>query len=164
LIRAQIPISAHDTNGLLREKLSRIGAQLLLEVLPRWVRGEIKTQTQNEALASYTRLISKEAGEIDWKRAAVEIWRQVRACQPWPGCFTHWQGKQLKIIETIPLDGEAGMPGRVIALKREAAFGVETGAGILGIVKVQLEGKRAMTADEFLRGQRQLIGAVLTGE
>ena len=163
LSRAQISISPQDTTGSLTTKLSLIAAQLLLEVLPCWSGGELTPQPQNEAEATYSSPISKDEGEIDWHLPAIDIWRRVRAFHPWPGCYTKWQGKQLKIIETVPLPGEASFEaGRVAALSKEGvAFGVHTGDGILGVLKVQLEGKRAMSAAEFLRGQRQLIGAIL---
>lgn len=91
-------------------------------------------------------------------------WRKVRAFQPWPGCFTVWRGKQLKIIEAVPWAAENGVEaGQVLALK-DGGFGVATGDGILGVLRVQLEGKRAMSAAEFLRGQPQLIGSVLPNE
>jgi len=163
LARAQIPVSSRDTTGSLTGKLSLIGAQMLLEVLPRWVRGEIAAQSQNEAEAIYSDPLSKGEGEIDWHMPAIDIWRRVRAFQPWPGCFTRWQGKQLKIIEAVPLpEPEAIEVGQVIAMKGiEAAFGVGTGSGILGVLRVQMEGKKALSSVEFLCGQRQFIGAVL---
>ena len=166
LARAQIPISAQDTTGSLTAKLSLIAAQLLLEVLPRWSRGELAPQPQSEAEATYSGPISKEKGEVDWRLSAVGIWRQVRALQPWPGCYTRWQGRQLKIIEAVPLPAIRALEvGQVVALtsatESKGAFGVSTGEGILGVLKVQLEGKRAMSAAEFLRGQRQFIGAIL---
>jgi len=166
LARAQIPISAQDTTGSLTTKLSLIAAQLLLEVLPRWSRGELTPQPQNEAEATYSGSISKEESKIDWRLSAVSIWRRVRAFQPWPGCYTRWQGRQLKIIEAVPLPAETALEvGQVVALtpgmQSKAACGVSTGDGILGVLKVQLEGKRAMSAAEFLRGQRQFIGAIL---
>jgi methionyl-tRNA formyltransferase len=163
LARASVPISPQDTTGSLTDKLSLVAAQLLPEVLLRWVRGEITPQPQNDAEATYSAPITKEEGEIDWHLPAVEIWRRVRAFQPWPGCYTYWQGKRLEIIEAVPLAEEKGYEiGQVVALnKEEMAFGVSTREGILGVVKVQLEGRRAMSAAEFLRGQRKLIGAVL---
>ncbi len=166
LARAQIPISARDTTGSLTAKLSRIAAQLLVEVLPRWVKGELTPQPQDEAEASYSGEFSKKDGEIDWQLPAVELWRQVRAFQPWPGCYTRWQGRQLKIIEAVPLPGErTPEAGQIVALdKRGAEFGVGTGEGVLGVLGVQPEGKRAMSAAEFLRGQRQFIGAVLPSD
>lgn len=162
LTRAQIPILPQDTTGVLMDKLSRIGAQLLMETLSRWFRKEITPQPQSEAGVTYTKLMTKEAGQIDWELPAVQLWRQVRAYQPWPGCYTRWQGKQLKIIEAMPLAGESGEPGKVVEVKNGvAAFGVVTGDGILGVVKLQMEGKKVVIADEFLRGQRQFMGAVL---
>lgn len=163
LTRAQIPILPQDTTGVLMEKVSRIGAQLLMDILPSWFRKEITPQPQSETGATYTKMLSKETGQIDWHLPALQIWRQVRAYQPWPGCYTHLQGKQLKIIEAVPVNVEKGAePGKVVAIKNAtAAFGVSTGDGILGIVKVQMEGKKVMTADEFLRGYRQFIGVVL---
>lgn len=163
LTRAQIQISRQDTTGSLTGKLSLLGAQLLLEVLPRWARGEITPQPQNEAEATYSATFSKGEGEIDWQMSAVDIWRRVRAFHPWPGSFTRWRGKQLKIIEAEPLPrGNALEVGQVVDMGgAEVAFGIGTGDGVLGVLKVQLEGKRAMSAAEFLRGQRQLIGSIL---
>jgi len=165
LTRAQIPIAGMDTSGTLASKLSRIGAQLLLEVLPRWLKGELIPRPQDEALSSYCRPISKEAGEIDWQLAATSIWRRVRAYSSWPGCYTRWQGKRLKIIEAVPLPGEEGVRvGQVVALaggEAAPAFGVTTGEGILGVLKLQLAGKRVTGAADFLRGQRGFVGAQL---
>ena len=167
LARAQIPISRWDTTGSLTTKLSIIAAQLLGEVLPRWFRGELTPKPQNEAEATYCGSITKEEGEIDWHLPAIDIWRRVRAFHPWPECFTRWRGRQLKIIEAVPLPEEETVEvGQVVALPpggagSTAAFGVHTGDGVLGVLTVQLEGKRAMSAAEFLRGQRQFIGAIL---
>ena len=166
LARAQIPVAAQDTTGSLAAKLSLIAARLLLEVLPRWSRGELTPQAQNEAEATYCGPISRDEGEVDWSLPAVAIWRRVRALQPWPGCYSRWQGRQLKIIEAVPLPAESALEaGQVVALASAAgpgaAFGVATGEGVLGVLQVQLEGKRVMSAAEFLRGQRQFIGAML---
>jgi len=167
LARAQIPVSAQDTTGLLTTKLSLIGARLLQEVLSYWSRGELTPQPQNEAEATYSGSITKEQGEIDWHLPAIDIWRRVRAFHPWPGCYTRWRGRQFKIIEAVPLTEERTFKvGQVVALTSvpegsKAAFGVYTGDGVLGVSKVQLEGKRAISAAEFLKGQREFIGAVL---
>jgi methionyl-tRNA formyltransferase len=163
LTSVHVPILPQDTADTLMKKLANTSAQLLLDTLPGWFRKEIAPQPQNDAGASYTKMLTKEVGEIDWKLPAVQIWRQVRAYQPWPGSFTRWQGKQLKLLETVPLSGEgASEQGTVVPVKTEgAAFGINTGDGILGVKKVQMEGKKAVSADEFLRGQRQFIGAKL---
>jgi len=162
LARAQVPISALDTTGSLTARLSLVGARLLLEALAHYLRGELTPQPQNEAEATYSGAITKEEGEIDWHLPAIELWRRVRAFHPWPGCYTRWQEERLKIIEALPLpEGKAFKAGEVVALTSTAAFGVGTGDGALGILKVQREGKRVMSAAEFLRGQRGFIGAVL---
>jgi methionyl-tRNA formyltransferase len=170
LSRAMISISVQDTTESVTAKLSQVAARMLQDTLVGWVRGEIVPQPQNEDEATYSPQISKEDGEIDWGLPAIEIWRRVRAYYPWPGCYTRWQGKQLKIIEAVPLAAEKTIEaGRAVALtpaegKAEAAFGVQTGEGILGVVQVQMEGKRAISAAEFLRGQRQFIGAILPSD
>ena len=168
--RAQIPILAWDNTGSLTAKLSLIAAHLLGEVLSGWLRGELTPQPQDEAGATYSGTISKEAGSIDGRLEVVDIWRQVRAFHPWPGCYTRWRGKVLKITEAVPLPvAEGAEIGQVIALPRTqekaaAAFGVSTGDGVLGVLRVQLEGKRVMSAAEFLRGQRRFIGAKLPSD
>ncbi len=167
LARAQIPISPQDTTGSLTAKLSQIAARLLQEALMHWCRGELTPQQQSEAEATYSSPISKEEGEINWHLPAIDIWRRVRAFYPWPGSYTGWRGRQLKIIEAVPLPAQKTLEvGHVVALTpgaegSKAAFGVYAGDGILGVCQVQLEGKRAMSAAEFLRGQRQFIGTVL---
>ena len=165
LARAQIPISLQDTTGSLTAKLSQVAAWLLQEVLVRWTKGELSPQPQNEAEATYRSSIVKAEGEIDWHLSTIDIWRRVRAFHPWPGCYTQWQGRQLKIIEVVPLFSETRLEaGRVVALtpdKGEATFGIYTGDGILSVLRVQLEGKQAMSAAEFLRGQKYFIGATL---
>ena len=162
LARAQIPISPRDTTGSLTAKLSCLGARLLGEALVGWSRGELTPRPQNEAEATHCSPITKGEGEIDWRLPAADIWRRVRAFNPWPGCYTRWRGKSLKIIEAAPLAGEQTPgAGRVVALASKIGFGVATGDGILGVYRVQLEGKKAISAGEFLRGQREFIGAVL---
>jgi methionyl-tRNA formyltransferase len=163
LTSISVPVLPQDTAGTLMEKLSHTGAQLLIDTLPGVFRKEIIPQPQNNALASYTRMLKKEAGEIDWKLPAVQISRQVRAYQPWPGTYTCWQGKQLKILEAIPLASQGNKePGFVINLiNTPSAIMVETGSGVLEITKLQMEGKKPVTAKEFLNGQKQIIGSML---
>lgn len=166
LTRAQIPVSAEDTTASLTAKLSRIAAQLLLDVLPRWVRNQISPRPQDEAAASYSRRLDKQDGEIDWQLPAVDIWRRVRAFQPWPGCFTRWRGRQLKILEAepLPVGDSPGVGLVVVADNGESAFAVGTGQGILKVLRVQMEGKQAVAAADFMRGQRRLIGSVLPAD
>jgi methionyl-tRNA formyltransferase len=162
LSQRKVVIEPQDTAESLTTKLAQASAQLLEDTLPLWYSRSLAPTPQQEEGATYTRLFSKEDGEIDWHLPAVDIWRRVRAFYPWPGCYTRWQGRILKVLDAIPLPG-GGEPGWVKALapNEGAAFGVETGDGILGLVRVQLEGRRVMTAEEFLRGQRGFLGTKL---
>ena len=164
LSQRKVPISAGDTTGSLTGKLAQAGAQLLKETLPLWSDGQIKPQPQAEGQASHTKVVAKGDGEIDWQIPALELWRRVRAFDPWPGCYTWWRGKRLRLSKAVPLGGErSGESGRVIALPQPApaAVGVETGDGVLGLLWVQMEGKREMSAEEFVRGQRDFVGSLL---
>lgn len=168
LTRAQIPVADDDTTGSLTEKLSRIGADVLLDVLARLGRREVTPKPQNEACASYSSAIHKEAGEIDWSLPAVDVWRRVRAFQPWPGCYTRWRGRLLKVLRAVPLPpeeapgGDGVRAGTVVGVSWPGVgFGVVTGDGVLGVARVQAEGKRPVAAADFLRGQRVGRGEVL---
>jgi methionyl-tRNA formyltransferase len=163
LASAALPVAAVDNTGTLTEKLSIIGAHILQEALIGWKRGDITPREQDEAGANYFAQIKKEDGEIDWHKPAKEIWRRVRAFNPWPGCYTTWNGRQLKINEAAVLDGgEPGDAGKVVNIGgHEDAAGIATGGGILQVLELQLEGKRAMKTAEFLRGQRGFIGSEL---
>jgi len=157
-------ISPEDTTGTLTERLADVGAQLLIETLPSWLEGTITPRPQDDGKATYSKILAKEDGQIDWRCPAAELWRRVRAFQPWPGCYTTWRGKMLKIIEAVSLPGQ-GEVGRVLETRGadSAPIGVQTGDGILGLVRVQLEGKRAVSAVEFARGQRVFVGSLLPG-
>jgi methionyl-tRNA formyltransferase len=162
LAQQEVTISPQDTTGSLMAKLAQLGGQLLMQTLPLWLEGKLTPQPQDNEKATYSRLITKEEGELDWQRPAIELWRKVRAFQPWPGCYTTWQGRRLKVMEVTPLSG-GGEPGRVIAIEetRGITVGVQAGEGVLGLLQLQLEGKRVMSAEEFVRGQRGFIGALL---
>ncbi|MFH1651162.1 MAG: methionyl-tRNA formyltransferase [Chloroflexota bacterium] len=164
--RAQVPVFPRDTAGSLGDRLARVAAPLLLEVLIRWGRREITPAPQAAEQATYSGPLRKEDSEIDWTLPAVELWRRVRAYNPAPESFTRWQGQPLKVLEAVPLPGMPGArAGQVVALTGGgAAFGVGTGEGVLGIISIKPAGKRAMNAADFLRGQRDFIGAVLGGE
>jgi len=155
-------ISFMDTTGSLSAKLADVGAQLLLETLPGWLNKELKPQVQDEAQATYSKLITSEDAEINWHFSAVELWRRIRAYNPWPIGYTWYNGKRLRIHRTIPFGKVAeGEIGKVIALPESPGVGVVTGEGILGLCQVQLEGRREMSVDDFVRGKRDFIGCVL---
>ena len=166
----RVGIDAGDTTGTLTDRLAREGADLLMESLPAYVDGSLQPQPQNAALASYVSTVKKEDGAIDWTLPTAQVWRRVRAYSPWPGAFTHSDGFVLHIWEAWPLSGDSGEPaGTVLALPavvdaeaRDAGFAVQTGEGLLAVLRVQKEGRRGMAAKEFVRGERGIIGRRLT--
>jgi methionyl-tRNA formyltransferase len=162
LAQEKVEISSMDTTGSLSSKLADMGARLLLETLPKWLGGELKPQAQDESQATYSKLITSKDAEIDWRLSAVELWRRVRAYNPWPSCYTWCREKRLKIHQAIPCgDVAKGETGEVVALAESPGVGVVTRDGILGLCQVQLEGKREMSVEDFVRGKRDFIGCVL---
>lgn len=159
-----VGIEPEDTTASLTVRLAQAGARLLEETLPLWLDGCLTPQPQDESRATYTTTVTKRDGAIDWELSANELWRRVRAFNPWPGSYTRWQGRLLRIHEAVPLHKEGdAVPGLVVALGfgQPPEVGVVTGDGVLGLLNVQLEGKRAIPAAEFLRGQRDFAGAIL---
>jgi len=164
LSQQEAPILEDDTTGSLTARLAEVGARLLIETLPLWIKGKIAPKSQDESQATYSSVVGKEAGRVDWQLPAVEIWRRVRAFEPSPGSYTWWKGKRLKLCKVVPLEvALQAEPGEVVVLPRglSAGVGVGTGRGILGLISVHPEGKRQMSVEEFIRGQRDFVGSKL---
>lgn len=162
----QVHILPGETAGELTRRLFGLGAELLLELLPAWKVGDIKPVPQDEAKATHTRLFSKEDGELDWALPALVLERRLRAFQPWPGCYTRWEGRMLKVIKGAALadSGPQGASdGQVLVLVGESgpSVGVVTGQGVLTLTTVQLEGRLPQPAGAFARGYPRLLGARL---
>jgi methionyl-tRNA formyltransferase len=160
LAQRTVPIEPSDTTQSLTDKLAIVSADLLMKILPLWLSHSLSPRPQRPEEATYTKMLDKDDGAIDWHLPAVELWRRVRAFYPWPTCFTSWGGKGMRILEALTQPGQLGDPGRVLDLGRGES-GVQAGEGILKLVKVQLEGKREMAAGEFVRGQRGFVGSIL---
>lgn len=160
LTMRSIPIAPDDTTGSLTDKLSRVGADLLIETIPDFVQGKITPVPQDPALATMTSLVAKDDGKIHWDKSAAYIARMVRAYQPWPSAFTTYRGEQFKVLRATALEQPVPeIPGTVMQIGKD--IGVATGKGVLLLQQVQLAGKRAMSADEFSRGQREFVGSHL---
>jgi len=160
LLKKVCPIEARETGGSLHDKLSVMGAEALMEALPGIADGSLTPEVQDEAMANYARKLEKAESRIDWSRSAVEIDRQVRAFNPWPVAQADLQGQALRIWESSPEPGGEGVrPGQVIAQSR-AGIEVATGEGVLRITMLQMPGKRAMSAADFLNAN-SLEGVVL---
>jgi methionyl-tRNA formyltransferase len=163
LAQRRVPIDPTDTTEWLTGQLAWLGADLLAETLPRWLAGDITPQPQDDSRATITRLIRKEDGEIDWTLSAVEIWRGIRAYNPWPGASTVLDGEALRLWQAQPLDETSSEPPGTIVVgpnlpSRDAPFSVQTGDMLLGIQVVQPASRRQMTAWSFLNGRPGIIG------
>lgn len=146
ILQRREPIRPDDTSGALHDRLAQRGAELLVETValknpPR--------HPQDESQVTYARKLGKEDGRLDWHKPALELERQVRAFDPWPGSFTMWGDTLLKVwrAEVVPATGAPGtmLPGMVVA----------TGQGGLRLVEVQPAGGKRMAAASFLRGHRR---------
>lgn len=151
----RVTIDPDETAGELEVRLAEQGAELVLSVVDDLDAGTAKPQPQDKAAASKAPRLAKEQGLIDWSRPALAIKNQVRALDPWPRAYTHWQrpGDPLRLIihrvQTVD-DGSSAPPGTI--LQAGPRLIVATGEGALEILALQPAGKRAMTASEFLRG------------
>ena len=166
-----VDIEVDATTERLTPLLFQFGAQLLVETLPLWLGKEINPQPQDGNLAKVTKRLAKVDGEAGWEMSAEDLERRLRAFTPWPGLFTYWKGRSLKILlARTSFNTESGgaavlggnRPGEVVSLEEAGvAVGVVTSQGVLGIETLQLEGKRPASSEEFLRGYRDFIGSVL---
>ena len=169
LLSRSVALAEDETASSLTTKLAPLGAQALLEALPQWIAGSITPEPQDELRATHTRMLKKEDGLLHWAKPAAVLARQVRAYTPWPGGYTHWHGKLLKVLEAHALAVEIDtleqrvQPG-LVSTREEAGhqvLAIVTGSGFLIVTRVQLEGKKAMSAEEFLRGYGQIAGEIL---
>lgn len=163
LARRSTPIEEQEAAPDLEVRLSSMGADLLVELLPSYLQGLVAPVPQEERLATYAPIIKKEDGLIDWSRAAVEIWRASRAYRAWPGSYSFWNGRLLKVAACRPegAGAAAGAPGTVVSLESGREAGVATGSGLLRLVEVALEGGRPLPIRDFLLGHRDFVGSRL---
>ncbi len=162
LAQRRTPIGEGETAEALTSRLFEMGARLLVEILPDWAEGRIRARPQDESDATITRMLTRDDGLIDWRMSAEQIARQVRGYAPWPGTHTSWAGKALKIIEAShDAGGVTDPPGTVVKPCAGDVIGVSTGHGALSVSRLQLEGRRAASAREFLQGHGSIAGAQL---
>ena len=156
-------VSGKESAEKLSRKLAKMGADLLIETIPKWIEGKIKPIEQDHSQASYSKILTKDDGHIDWNKSAEEIERQIRAFTPWPGSFTFWDKKRLKIISasTSTLASPHGLSTGQTFIDEEGRLAVWAARGILHIEKLQPEGKEEILSRAFLNGHPQIIGALL---
>ncbi|MGZ3478922.1 MAG: methionyl-tRNA formyltransferase [Myxococcaceae bacterium] len=151
LAERRTPILPTDTSETLHARLSELGGALLLDELPRFLAGALTPRPQPVEGVTIARMVQKEDGRLDWSRPAVELERRLRAFVPWPGGWTQLGGHLLKVWRAEVVEG-SGVPGTVLAA--HGVLDVACGTGALRLLEVQPEGKRRMSAAEFLSGHR----------
>ncbi len=174
LMQEAFPLSGSETTGSLTELLASVGARLLIATIDGLANGTVKAVAQDHKRASYTRLIEKQDGVIDWTRAAHEIERQVRAMLPWPKAYTEFRGERLAILETSPVaagqtanraSGGASResPGTIVSVDMTEGILVETGNGLLALRTLQLPPRKPLDWNSFANGAAVLAGTTLGG-
>lgn len=149
LMQKEVSIREEDNALSLSERLAREGARLLVETISGLRKGTV-VPTSQKGEPTYAPIIKKSDGKINWRLSAREIHNRVRGLYPWPSAFTYLKGKLLKILKTEVLDG-FGEPGTIVR-KGNRELIVGAGRGLLGVLELQLEGKKAVTVREFLNG------------
>jgi methionyl-tRNA formyltransferase len=146
------PIQEDDTAETVSQRLAELGAQQIVHTLAGLERGDLEPVPQREAEASYAPLLKKEQGHVDWSRPAREIYNLYRGLTPWPGIYSFLEGRRLLWVEVRPEAGESqGEPGR-LGVGPGGEMRIQCGSGRLQILKLKPEGKRILSAEEFMRG------------
>lgn len=145
------PISPTENAETLAARLAELGGMMLGEEMPAFFRGELKPRPQPTEGATLARLVTREDGRLDWGLPAVHLERRIRAFTPWPGGWTLLEGRMLKVWRAEVVEGTAPA-GTVLAAR--GALEVACGQGALRLLELQPEGKRRMSAAEFLGGHR----------
>ncbi|MFA5871177.1 MAG: methionyl-tRNA formyltransferase [Parcubacteria group bacterium] len=164
IAQKEIKIGKDETSETLTKKLSALGGELLVNSIGSWLEGGIKAIPQDSGQASYSKIIKRQDGEINWEEPALEIYQKYKAYFPWPGLHTlldvKGELKRIKLVDIYPLKspGAGGKAGKIIKVEEKIA--VQTSEGLLAIRKAQIEGKREMAAEEIAKGYPELIGSV----
>lgn len=165
LLKTEVIITEEETGESLHDKLAKAGAKLAVETLKEIEAGTLCPQKQGESPTPYARMLDKNMGNIDWSKSAVQIERLVRGLNSWPSAYTYWNGKVMKIWKVGVKSEETGNttkkaePGEVLDVGKDY-FSVQTGQGILMVKEVQLQGKKRMGTDAFLRGNALNSGMI----
>ena len=161
LAQTAVDIAANDTADSLYGRLSDASPDFIIKTIKKYLAGRIEPEPQTSSQANYVKILNKADGLIDWSKPADELERFIRAMNSWPMAWTWLKGKQLKIIEAQnrPIEINSYKPGKTF--KYNSGLAVQCGRDALIIKKLQLEGKNALSSQEFLRGQKDFVGSVL---
>lgn len=166
LAQEKIAISPEDTTETLAQKMIPKSSELLLRAIPRWIQGKIKEQKQDDSLATFCKLITRDDGKILWNEETRTIYNKYRAFQPWPGifCFMESKGKTIRIklnkIAVAEIESEKKHNiGEVF--KQNNHIAVQASGGSILLEEIQLEGKKSIGINEFIRGYPNFVGSIL---
>lgn len=162
LKKAVIPLDARETGGSLHDKLSVLGAELLIETLDDLENHRAVREPQDDSQAgAYARMLDKHMGLLDFSNSAKHLECLIRGLNPWPSAYTKFNGKTLKLWAADVIDTEAeGSCGQVVAVGKDYLH-IKTGEGLLSVTELQPEGKKRMAVDAFLRGYPVAVGTIL---
>ncbi len=159
MLQEKIPITETETGGSLHDKLSAAGARLIVEALQQIEEGQaVYTPQPAESTTAYAAMLRKEMGNIDWTQPAGKIALAVRAFDPWPGSYTRYQGKTLKIWRVRVTKNTENLPAGTVFAVEKTQFCVACGEDALAVEELQAEGKKRMAAADFLRGNALSAG------
>ena len=156
----EVELAPDETGGSLHDRLSELGAEALMKALPGIADGSLVPRVQDDSGANYARKLDKAEAWIDWHQPAAAIERQVRAFNPWPVAQTRFEDANMRIWDAYAIKGEGAAPGTVMTAGRDG-IDVATGDGLLRIIELQMPGKRAMSAQDFINAhsiQGTLLG------
>ncbi|HUU41609.1 MAG TPA: methionyl-tRNA formyltransferase [Desulfatiglandales bacterium] len=162
LMQQELDILEGETAGWLHDRLSFLAPGLLVKTLEGLAEGTIERKKQDESLASYASKLQKEQGLINWSWPAERICGLIRGLDPWPGAYTYYEEKALKLFGCLIADNKQtfSAPGRIKGLTQNG-LEIETGKGIIVVKEIQAAGKKRLPANEFLKGSKLETGDIL---
>ncbi len=164
LLKAVTPIGRTETGGSLHDKLAKAGALLCVEALKQIEAGTAVPEKQNDADSCYAKMLTKSMGKLQFEKSAAQLERLIRGLNPWPGTYTYYHGKTLKIWSAAVCDeAVTGRPGMIARVAPDAVY-VNTGKGFLQIKEFQFEGRKRMFAEQFLLGCKMHTGEVFENQ
>lgn len=161
ILKTEVKLDPKETGGSLHDKLAEAGAKLCVETLKCLEDKTATWEPQGESTTAYAKMLDKNLGNINWSDSAVRIERLIRGLNPWPSAYTHWNDKVMKLWQAdVVAENTAQEAGTIVKVEKDS-FYVQTGEGLLKVEELQLQGKKRMDTDAFLRGNHMECGEIL---
>jgi methionyl-tRNA formyltransferase len=161
LAKTRVFIGPHETSAILESRLATIGARLLVDTVDRVAAGPVVEEPQREDEVTYAQRLERSESRVDWNRPAEEVHNQIRGLQPWPVATVLFRGRRLRLLGSVPEDGDVALtPGTIVTVDADG-FVVRCHPDAVRILRVQLEGRAPMAASDFLRGHHVAVGDTL---